>query len=719
MHRLPGTVGALTLAAVLTTAAAASPPAHAATSGSRASAAARATDYYRRDGSAVHITDARTYTLSLRSASAAGWATTTGTDVTAWFVGAGGGGAFTDTRGVARATRSADRRTLTIRIDASRITGFTASGSTALYVRPAAGALAASAGHTPYTPLATAVGDYTVPELDVTSNIAGSAYTHGKSTLKEHFGGVVTYAAGTRANLALKLPGLDDSGIGTTGAKVQLTSGDGYYPSEYVLKTTTLDHTWAKGRTSYSLQQGDLAINTGDYPVTDPDSGREWSCLGGDGQGNYTFNLTVSGITYHGLPVAPRTFRVHISIYGYNYTSDAAALYGSGTTVEPDFAPLDEKVADPPERASRPVWTWVGEGGEPNLTDAKADDFYVTWPRGVNASALRASDVTVTLRSTEGDTHTLKAGRDFQLDTSSGESQIAVTLQNWAFEPVYSTLDVKVSPAHLKGDKSKAPASSSYDITSVYVYEAQQGGGGTTVDGTVTAYSFYGLDNLTSPDQVMSPVTYTLSTSVDGQTEYYAEDAQGHGTLVGTAAAAKVYDGSGAEDRNVRLIGNTVYTTTRLNRTATHTVDGTSLTFAKTYAGGKLLAPAAADPALRTAPGYAVDTSFANWVSHEKWAWQSSIAVGWTGIDIQPYTGKFEWSVARGATQQFTADDPSVTWKILGDVSRGTSISPTGLLTVAPGESSTGFAVVATSKTDTSREGQGTVNVTVTGAAGS
>ncbi|MEU4657646.1 hypothetical protein AB0G32_27560 [Streptomyces sp. NPDC023723] len=219
LHRLPGTVGALTLAAALT-AAGAGTPAEATTSSSKASAAARA--YYRLDGAAVHIKNTRANTVTLRATSSAGWATTTGTDVTAWFVGADGTAAFTDPTGVARATLSADRQRLTILIDASKITGFTGSGSADLYVRPAAGALRATSGRAAYTPLATDVGDYTVPELDVTSDIFGSAYTHGKSTLKEHFGGVVTYDPDTQADLALKLPGLENSKIGTSGAKVEL-----------------------------------------------------------------------------------------------------------------------------------------------------------------------------------------------------------------------------------------------------------------------------------------------------------------------------------------------------------------------------------------------------------------------------------------------------------------------------------------------------------------
>ncbi|MEU6148088.1 hypothetical protein ABZ848_48110 [Streptomyces sp. NPDC047081] len=705
--QLPCTVSALALATALTAATSASPPAHTTTATS-----ARAAAYYRQTGTSVRVEDTRTYTLTLRSTPAAKWAVDDGTDVTSWFVDADGDAAFIRSGGAALATRTGTR--LTVRLDASRIAGFTRNGSSDLYVRPPATALHATAGHTAYAPAATEVGSYVIPRLRVSSDITGSAYTYGKSTLKEQFGGVVGFDPGTAADLSLDLPGLDDGDIGGH-PRVELTDGDGYFPSEYTLKATRLKDAWTNGRNSYSLHQGDLVLDTGDYPITDKNSGREWSCLGGDGQGDYTFNLTVTGITYNGLPVAARTFRVHVSIYGYDYTSDAEVLYGSGTTVRPDFAPLRDKVADPPEPAARPVWTWVGAGTEPNLTDAEADDFYVTWPRGVNASALRSSDIKLVLHSRKGDTRTLRADQDYALHTSSTESQIAVTLRNWAFEPVYTSLTLTVNPAHVKGTEPTAAFTKAYDIASVYAYEAQQGGGGTAVDGTVTAYSFYGLTDLTSATQVLSPVTYTLSTTVDGRTRYYAEDARGEGRLVDAVADAKAFDGTGAGDRDVRLIGNTVYLTTRLNRTATATVDGETLTFAKTYGGGTLLGPAAADRTLRAAPGYAIDQGAANWISHEKWAWQSSVATGWTGIDIRPYTGKFEWSVAKGTTQQFTADDPSVAWSISGaKVAAGTSISPTGLLTVAPDESTTTFAVVATSTNDSSPQGKGTVNVTVT-----
>jgi hypothetical protein len=672
---------------------------------------------YRVSGPSLDVTEARRYTVTLETSRTADWSVRSGADVTGWFVTADGDAAFGTGSGVATATPSRDGSRLVITVDASKIARFATNGPASLFVLPPSSAIDVH-GRARYAAAATKVGRYVIPKLTVSSDLYGSAYTYGKSTLKEHFGGVVDFEPSTYAKLSLSLDGLRDGAIGSRGATVALTAGDGYYPSEYNLASTTLQNVWKHGTTTYGLGQGDLTIDTGGYPLADPDSGREWSALGGDGQGHYTFDLTVGGITYNGLPVASQSFRVHVYVYGYDYTADAAGLYGSGTPVTADIAPLADKVASSPRPGRVPVWTWVGDGSKPDLVDAAADDFYVTWPRGVDASRLSSSDVRVTLHSARGDSLVLDPATDYEVVRSAaGETQIALTYQNWAFEPVYSTMTVQVSGKHVRGAKVSASSlSASYDVSSVYAYEAQQGGGGKTVDGTVTAYSFYGLTGLTSWKQLMAPATYTLKATVDGATTYYAEDSSGHGSLVDTAAAARSYDGSGATDRNQQLIGNTLYITTRLDQEVTKTVGGRSVTFTKAYAGGGLLSPATADRSLTAAPGYTVAWGTTNWITHEKWAWQSSIATGWTGIDVQPYAGKFEWTVAKGAAQQFTADDPHVTWSLVGTHAVGTSISATGLLTVAADETASTVAVVATSTTDRTPAGRGTVNVSITGA---
>lgn len=397
--------------------------------------------------------------------------------------------------------------------------------------------------------------------------------------------------------------------------------------------------------------------------------------------------------------------------------------------MEPDFAPLSSKTSSPPAAAASPIFTWIGTGNKPNLVDSLPDDFYITWPKAADASQLEACDVVIVLYSRFGKTLQLQAGQDYVIETSSSETQIAVTYLNWPFEPVWTTMTITVR-------RSELEASASYDIVSQYSYLAQQGGGGTQIDGTVTAYSFYGIANLTTPEQIATPANYTLNTTIDGAQYYYAESANGTGTLVDTIASATTFDGNGVEDINLQFIGNTLYVTTRINATATKTVNNASITFEKEYLGGATLSPEQVRSYLHGEPGFVLppgldgaelagvdaDESNNTWIYHEKWAWQPKVAIGFHGIDITPYTGKFEWTLDTGASQQFTASTwpgfdegaaSSVTWSIFGNTSSATFISDEGLLTFWSDETATSVAVIATSNVDKSYNGIGTVNVIV------
>lgn len=272
-------------------------------------------------------------------------------------------------------------------------------------------------------------------------------------------------------------------------------------------------------------------------------------------------------------------------------------------------------------------------------------------------------------------------------------------------------------------NKGKAKAEKTYDIGSVYVYEAQQGGGGTTIDGTVTAYSFYGLANLTDWRQIFGAPSYLLRLEQDGQKLYYAEDEDGNGSLTLDAAEAKLFDASGEQDRNPQLVGNTVYVTTRtVLKEVEKIVDGETVILKQYYpgwndginAGGSLLTPMQCDPELKAAPGYVIPWNTSNWITNEKWAWQKGVEEGWTGITVSPYKGKFEWNVALGDSQQFEAtlnDEPvDVTWEIFGDVAEGTTVTQDGLVTVAENETQAQFAVTVTAEDGT----KGTVTIKVT-----
>jgi hypothetical protein len=75
-------------------------------------------------------------------------------------------------------------------------------------------------------------------------------------------------------------------------------------------------------------------------------------------------------------------------------------------------------------------------------------------------------------------------------------------------------------------------------------------------------------------------------------------------------------------------------------------------------------------------------------------------------------------SVDKGKTQQFAATvngtnnpDMTVTWAVTGNLSRGTTISNNGILTVANDEIATPLTVTATSTVDTGKKGSVTISV--------
>lgn len=542
--------------------------------------------------------------------------------------------------------------------------------------------------------------------MSVESSLFGSAFTTGKSTLKRDRGVTVTFGEDSAATLTLSLPEgqIDDSLIDASNAKVALVDGDGYYAAEYVFTATELEGEWKNGQLTYAIESGEFDLNRDLYLQTDNNSGREWSCLGGDGAGYYTYELVVSGIVYDGKPVADQVIPMNVLIYGYNYSSDAVNLYGEAGTAKPEavIAPM----ANAPAAAEETLWLYAGDDIVPVLCDATADNFYAIWPEGKAAQG----DVTVTLTNGKGAEKTLTADVDYVVAQHEGQTQIALTYINWAFQPVYTTLNIAI------GEEV-----GSFDIASVYVYEAQQGGGGTTVDGTVTAYSFYGLANLTSWDQLISPPIYLLSAQKDDATVYYAEDEAGKGALVSDMTLAKQFDASGLEDRNVQLVGNSLYITSRsAKQTVAMTVDGAEVEFTKTYpgrkdavsGGGSLLNPSTCDQALEALPGYVIPWGTKNWITNEKWAWQNGVNAAWTGIEVLPYSGKYQHSVDAGAAQAFTADR-DVTWSIIGAHAEGTSISEDGVLTVAADEPTSAFFYVCA--TDANGE-VGGVSIKVTAA---
>ena len=199
------------------------------------------------------------------------------------------------------------------------------------------------------------------PQLRIASDIFGSGDTGGKTTVKH----ILVTAAGPgdqtirysdpetgerldypvynedgtlfeveqppvrytgSAVLTLAGEGVDDGKIDSSNAVVSLLPGDGYDADEWILCADSLSGEWKDGSLEYSLREGDLEFNTGDYEFIDPNSGREWSILGGDGNGCFTFNFGVSGITYDGRAVNDATFQVRVYIWGRTGTDVAPEI---------------------------------------------------------------------------------------------------------------------------------------------------------------------------------------------------------------------------------------------------------------------------------------------------------------------------------------------------------------------------------------------------------
>ncbi len=480
------------------------------------------------------------------------------------------------------------------------------------------------------------------PAVVAASTIFGSADTGNKSTLKKtlqktsgpgdiniyHYdedGNRVAYPDDTvvemsgvsyvgEATITLEGEDVDDSLIDASAAVVSLTEGDGYYPDELILSRTTLDGTWEGGSCTYALSEGDLTWNMGDYPLTDENSGREWSVFGGDGNGCYTFNFEVSGITYDGTEVDPVTFPVQVYIWG----RDATDLMDEFNAT-PD--PVGEASNSGVTPTNEVQWVWLGDGDKPVLCDEGADDFFVVWPEGTDASGVTSEHVSVTLSSAYGDTLELTRDEQFEVFASETETQVAVTFMNWPYTPVYTTMTISIDADDLEAEQT-------FDVASVFVYMVQQGGGGVTVDGTVTAYSYYGFSNLDDVEKILDPASYTLSVERDGETWYYVEGEDGTGSLTQDDEEATSYDASGEDECNEQLVANTALITTRVDQTEDKSVDGESVTFTKEYNTSVTKdAAAAIEAGLEPAAGYAIGDEI---TPHEAWPWQDRFLAGWT-----------------------------------------------------------------------------------------
>ncbi len=109
---------------------------------------------------------------------------------------------------------------------------------------------------------------------------------------------------------------VDDSKIDSSNAKVELVAGDGYTTTELCFAATQLTGSWQNGQLEYTLGVDDLTWDNSQYAITETSGcSSEWSCFGGDGAGNYYFNLQVSGILYDGTEIPSQIIPVHVYIY--------------------------------------------------------------------------------------------------------------------------------------------------------------------------------------------------------------------------------------------------------------------------------------------------------------------------------------------------------------------------------------------------------------------
>ncbi len=517
-----------------------------------------------------------------------------------------------------------------------------------------------------------------VPELTITSDILGLADTGNKTTLKVDLiytsgpgdiniyyyndeGERVIYDDEEEQCIALDpvtytgsalfdLGDVDDSLIDSSNAVVQIIDGNAYYADEMILSdsASVLDGEWNDGKYVYTLDVGDIEWNTWGYDTsTDYNSGREWSIMGGDGAGVYYRTLEVSGITYDGQEVEPATFQVAIYTYGRTCTDIALGTEFVENT-------YDESYTSGIEQTDEIQWNWYTENedsmeiGEPYMNDYDTDYFTVIWPEGTDASGVTADDVTVTLYSKYGDEYVLSeetayGEHEYAVVSSEAETQIFVMYQQWAFMPVYSTMEIEV----VNGDET---ASMTYDISSVAVYSVQTGGGGVAVDHTVTCFNYYGIDDMTLENAANTD--YTLSTEIeeDGEmvTYFYAEDEDGNGYLspavteendwgqVSVNAPEDAWTGDGTEIYNIAVLGNVVFFETRMDTddeivtTEEKTVDGEEMTFTRNIAVDKNQAEIIADGAT-IQEGYNTATS-----GGFKWAWTERYQSGWTTQTPQP-----------------------------------------------------------------------------------
>ncbi len=465
---------------------------------------------------------------------------------------------------------------------------------------------------------------------------------------------------------------IDDAKIDLSNAEVTLQDGDGYLVSDLIFSGNQFADraTVEDGVITYTLQEGDLEWNQYDYPVEE--GGVEWSCQGGDGNGHYIFNMSVSGITYDGEPVADVDFRTEVYIYGRMFDSLhspngasestwGVGMFDNAMLTGFDGLPDAEEKAytGTEESGDTPVFSWVygnEENEKPVFCDYTTDDLYILWPEDVDASALSAQDVTLTLKSQYGDELVLEENTgteileengmeipngDYKVYSEENQTQISINYVNWAMTPVYTTLEVSVKSS--KVDGYNEDLTEEYEIASVYAYSYQMGGGLDLEGKTVTTVAINGIADIEEKDvsEIIdtSKAEYYFSYgesqqgpggNEDGEEDskalYLVEESDGTYRVTTDKEEATVYAyGDEKNLANAQVNGHTLFVTNVAGVDVEY--EGETYHFEANISAGQLVKnPAEIGEA---APGYAFSDSMMTWMAHQNWAYLYFNNEGW------------------------------------------------------------------------------------------
>lgn len=560
---------------------------------SRSSSSKSVATYFEVRSNPIKITTDDQYKVTLDATDTWEFSVQEGQDVTDWLVLKSDKQALTDTSGVAQITAvDSDYSAITITIDSSKITGFSSNDGANLYIMPDSSSIVGTGdNHAHYSETSAKIGKYVIPKVSVGGTIEGEVTQEDGLTFTEN---QITFQFTVDGDEA------DSSLMNTEDAKIVLAEGDGYYTSDYTYSDQGLSTKMKNGSISYTIEPEDLQITNSGYELGENGGGRNWSEIGGDGNGNYHLNFKLSGLEYNGLPVSVETFTADVYCYGRTFEVDDGSIYAN------DIA----------------KWSTTAENNTPVLCDDYTDDLIIAWANGFDASKLKAKDLTLTMKSQYGDTLTLTAGDDFTIETKKNRTTIHVNYTYWAYTPVYQTLTVDVAKKHLTWDEDEYKVddiSHDYSIASVYVYNVMAGG----QTGTQT-WTIYGLDGLENWQQIFNAPTYTLSAEIDGETRYYSE-ANG-GSLVDEASATS-YNAS--TDTNLQLLDNTIYLTRQYNQTEVKSINGQDVTFTKVYSQAESAIKAPKDVTNVTVKsGFILGDT---WEEHLRWPWQTFINEGYQG----------------------------------------------------------------------------------------